>query len=77
MILIVGGRRDRRPIAAKRLCRPLWLGGLNVRFDEGSPRPIGLGLLVHHAELLPPVSWSAITGWLRRPPDPSNADDLG
>ena len=49
-----------------RLDRWFWPGGLSIGFDVGSPGPIGRGLLVDHAELLPP-SRSAISGFLGRP----------
>src|SRR3954452_15683609 len=39
---------------ASRLGRTQRRGGLDIGFDEGSPGSIGPGVLVDHAELLPP-----------------------
>jgi hypothetical protein len=49
-------RAYRRPAitVASRLGRTQRRGGLDIGFDEGSPGSIGPGVLVDHAELLPP-----------------------
>ena len=56
VILIHDGRRAPPSIVAIRPWRLFRLGGLDIGFDEGPPGPIGRGLLVDHAELLPPSS---------------------
>src|SRR4029453_10265630 len=50
------GRSDRLACVAIGSCRVLWLGRLDFWFDKGPPGPIGRGLVVDHAELLPPSS---------------------
>jgi hypothetical protein len=57
------------------LDRPFWLGGLSIGFDVGPPGPIGRGLLVDHAELLPPSFGAPSQASWAGPSEQARTDD--